>query len=360
MITHLLLILSLCIAIVGFLQATVETAVFWIATIAVTVILMFSVGNYGEIEQTAYLFILTFNALALGTDWLIKKLKLAKPPKTEPADSQSSQLYFFSGIVLFLLAVAVFTASINSSSGVLETWVNIATTRSTGEIVLANISIALYLTSILLFLISGGRVPSTRVVLVILFSGLTFSVLVRAKSMIPPFILPLAYLYVRSPSNSLLAGLPRVSVVIMLSILLYILVFAARWSGNLENFSVNQFYVATSNVIDAGIERNLSDHMFIVFSYFQHAPILDGQTYLRLTSILTQFLGYERMGNTSHFYAGLTGFYDSSLRASVHPTLYGDSFANFGYFGVLIGAAWVAFLYAYRNLLSGTDRKSVV
>jgi hypothetical protein len=131
-----------------------------------------------------------------------------------------------------------------------------------------------------------------------------------------------------------------------LSFSTYILITFYRWLGALEDLNLDKLYLVWNAVVEVRLEHGLSHDFSSVFSYFMENEKLYGQTYLKLVLLpFAIIFGIDNFPNPIYRYFEISGTdYDSTMLGSSHPTIYGDSFANFGYFGVVVPSLWYIFL----------------
>lgn len=148
------------------------------------------------------------------------------------------------------------------------------------------------------------------------------------------------------------AKVRNIVLIIIVMPIVYIGVTFYRWLGSWESISVEKLGAVWDVVSQLDLEHGLSYDYFAVFDYFSHADKLLGQTYLKFVLLPFELLfGLETFQNPIYKYFEIAG--DTTVLAemdgSSHPTIYGDSFANFGYLGIFVPALWyICFLLMPR------------
>lgn len=147
----------------------------------------------------------------------------------------------------------------------------------------------------------------------------------------------------------------RYSIVFLFS---YLAVMTTRWVGDFENLSYDAILDTLVSVGDAGIERELLHQSSSVFEYYQENDFNYGQSIRRILMSFFSIFGLvnELPENPMYKYFAISngGVYVEG--ASAHPSVYADSFGEWGWFGVfvpslyLIVFSWVSKKYIGRIL----------
>lgn len=126
----------------------------------------------------------------------------------------------------------------------------------------------------------------------------------------------------------------------ILGVTVYLLSMTIRWSGDLTNLTINHFIENLTRVLNAGIERRLYTEYQSVFNYYTNNDFLLGDTYWRLATAPLEKMGLDlKIENPIYQYYRIAHNTDGEkgvMLGSSHPSIYGDSFANFGWCGILI------------------------
>jgi hypothetical protein len=133
-----------------------------------------------------------------------------------------------------------------------------------------------------------------------------------------------------------------------------------RWLGAIIDIDksklVDTFYLLLAVPIESGLSSDFSK----IFSYYAKNDILLGETYLKILFIpFKLLLGYPTYVNPIYKYYEISNEENliSNMIGSAHPSLFGDSFANFGSFGIFIPCIWFAlFLIAEKLFRRGSIR----
>jgi hypothetical protein len=118
----------------------------------------------------------------------------------------------------------------------------------------------------------------------------------------------------------------------------------ARWSGDLSSFTLTGLQSTVSNVSNAGVEREMNHQFSCVFNHFLHKEKLWFHSYLRLPEVLISFVSpLAPVENPMYEYHLISHSNIYREGGSAHPTLFGDSFANAGWLGIILPSLWYCF-----------------
>ena len=175
------------------------------------------------------------------------------------------------------------------------------------------------------------RQGAPRLILLAIFLlALVFVIILRAKI----FIVPLILSFVLFDQQNQKRNLIRTGTTSLLLISSY---FGVMYIRRLAGIDLSFIFAAASSVLDSGLEEGLMKEYCAVFKYFELHPFLDGDTYLRLILHPLSFLFVlDAPKNPIYLYHSISYDTVGLMVGSAHPTLYGDSYANFGWLGVLI------------------------
>ncbi|PQQ29153.1 hypothetical protein [Photorhabdus hindustanensis] len=146
----------------------------------------------------------------------------------------------------------------------------------------------------------------------------------------------------------------------ILGTLLYLSSMTIRWLGSLNTLNSEHIIEIIRTVWNAGIERELYSQYTKTFHYFINNDYLLGQTYIILINKFLYYFGLtNNIENPIYLYYKVTySAVDSQnaiMKGSAHPTIYGDSFANFGWFGTVI----LPIIYTIIIYLSNKSLKKI-
>lgn len=123
-----------------------------------------------------------------------------------------------------------------------------------------------------------------------------------------------------------------------------------------QNFSITDFKVRLITQFNDNKGDLWLQDIFYYFIYKNNEfnNFGEGHTYLRmiLVGIPTDYLGGLKPPDFAHSMGAAMGM---AKGGSVHPTLFGDCFANFGYFGVLLGAFWALYVKIVDSIINKKD-----
>jgi len=346
---QILLLASLFTSIIGLMIARYHGVfIFWAAMSFVNLIFVLSppydIGLYFGV------FSFIFNILSIIPSFYFF-IRFGMGPSVVDEPMQFSKVYIF-GLVSGAGSLLFYILSVGGLSGLFRSWVEIAITRQGGDIIEANISQGLYFVSLTFLLASAkfNKIKSYFTMLVIVVLYVSFS---RVKANALPFVIPLIYQFVNAyrqyPIKLLLSGIIGTGIFL----LFYFLITAARWTGDL--FSVESFLNSFNSAVKAGLERNLVSQTESVFLYFMENEAVFAQSYIYILNPLMSYFGVDLV-NPIYSYFRIGGGVSDIMRGSAHPSIYGDSLANFSWFGLFVGFFYVVFLgWASRiSILSGS------
>lgn len=187
----------------------------------------------------------------------------------------------------------------------------------------------------------------------VLFAYFLYVLITRARYNIVPFIIPFLIYYIYS------GEIKKIFRSILLGIFILFSVFLLqqiRYTGNLlnliNNYSVSEIFNNTFSFI---LEGNGEFGLSRVFYYFvgnnnNFPKFGEGRTYLRLIllPIPSSILPFKPRDFAMDMWEAWTGI--STTIGTMHPTIYGDVYANFGYFGILMGIFY-AFLFKFCDII---------
>lgn len=309
-------------------------------------------GSYSSVTMNeASLFVTIFCIIYLVTrNWLVKRVK--DMPRAFSYDELAAEpiqetRYMF---VLFILAIFWTVGNIAAfSGGILNaTWGKGRDyTASLGYVNSNQLSNLIYFSMSGLSLYFLIKKQWSKVAVAIVLMLLITLVTTNRILVIPILVVVIAYCLFRIKkikiTHAILAGLAAVGV-IYLVYGLRVYRHIGSMSDFIASFNIKEFigrinhYIATDNG-ELGL-RN--DFYFFLENDNQFEGFGKGATYLRmlLVYIPTRFaFGLK----PSDFAITMGAAVGMAAGGSTHPTLFGDCYANLGWFGILLGAFWAGY-----------------
>lgn len=267
-----------------------------------------------------------------------------------------SELNFskYNRVIIVFFVLSLLFLFLSSSNGVYgftdDTWTQLSASRGIKEIIFGNLAnICLIITGgALLGSLTANKSKFLSFLFIVL--ALCFAILLKVKSYLLVVVCPFVLYISWKKNSSFLTRLIILAVTLAIFMGLYYFIKYVRWSGVLTNLRVNSALMA--QVTENSFEQVLRPTYYKIVSYFSINGYLLGDTYLRV--LLKPFAFFFNTGapeNPMYAYARIIGQYSSQRLASAHPTLYGDSFANFGMVGIVLGFFW-AWLLGIINKIS--------
>lgn len=249
--------------------------------------------------------------------------------------------------IIFISLVCSLVFLYFSSSGFsgywLHSWQEIVVGRSGWEDVfynLANIFLTIAGVSLFGYLILKKH---KLLMLVFIFIVFVFSLLLKVKWYVLYLVIPpLMHISWRVKRNTL-GNLCCLVITLLSLVFLYYTIKYVRWSQNFNSLSFNRELFDA--VVNMPVESDLRPVFYKIMHYFSVNGSLMGDSYTRVfLKPLTFVLGGDAPSNPMYQYAEIVGENSTLIKASNHPTIYGDAFANFGFLGVMLGAFWAGIL----------------
>ena len=131
----------------------------------------------------------------------------------------------------------------------------------------------------------------------------------------------------------------------------------ARWLGDVSFADSTKLINVFVNIIDAGFERELYFQTTIVYEYFNSYGIFENiPSYMRIPKYILSYLFTVTLPTNPiyEYYNVFSSSNQTLLFGSAHPTIYVDSYANFGYFGVLVGGILIYLTYVFSSYLTNS------
>lgn len=339
------------ISILGIFKSRDYHTIFWVSQSSILFILLLS-GEFGSHGVLFQFYILLYVFLS----FLITLYVPDVTPLRVIAESCKYRLSVNRLILVGALSGAgsliLYIIGAGGVAGISRNWIEIATSRTSFELIVSNFSQLFYLFSVALLLSGYYLKKSIYALFSILVISLVFLALTRVKAYLLPFLFSILVIFINDnkgrPLKTLLYGVAFGFFVIIL----YLLTTFFRWVGNSEKWDYYHFVEVFNNVLDKGIERNLVDQTTRIFNYYVESEKLFGQTYLSIFNPIIRIIG-QSIENPMHLYSNILYGESFEMRGSAHPTVYVDAFANFGVLGVLTGPFWLLVIYyTYKLCMS--------
>jgi oligosaccharide repeat unit polymerase len=330
-----MLILSLLISLYASYKSEESIFLFWISISAVLFMLAINsdLGLYSGYLMI-FIFMFVFYSFIISNLYAFKHI-----PKEIDLRIRDKPLLFIA-ITCTLFAIVTYVIGAGGLDGIKRTWIDIATNRTTIELIISNFSQLFYIFSISCFLLLYKSNRKVSNILWIVVLALVFLSLTRAKAYLLPVVIPFLFFYINDNKKNPVKLIIRLLLFIVLALTLYTFTTVIRWAGSIDQWSVDHLYQIFQNVMDAGVERNLNIQTSIIFEYYMDNPYLYGQTYATFFNPLLKLFNLS-FDNPMYIYSEIIYGKSHSMRGSAHPTIFVDSFANFGVLGCLVGGGWI-------------------
>lgn len=342
------MLLSLLLSVFGFIKSDEFDFAFWGALIIAIFIITISAPVSG-VRFELQLLTLTFLVFAL-----LVKLVLSRLEKNTTLSNNSICIRPFIGQILGLFTIFAYVYGAGGVTGIGRSWIDIATNRSTLELLATNASQILFILALTVFLFLYIKEEKIKYFFFAVILGLLFLALTRVKAYLLPILLPYVFLTYKNNKNKPLKLIFKGLIFLFMVIFLYIGTTTVRWLGSAENIDFNKLQETTQVATQSGVERNLSHQFSSIFDYYLHNDFLYGQTYLTFLNPLLKIINEEPIENPMYIYSNILHGESSKMKGSVHPTVIVDSYANFGFFAVFVGGLILFFLSViYKRLVKG-------
>ena len=163
------------------------------------------------------------------------------------------------------------------------------------------------------------------------------------------FMVPFIFVFIADIRNSISFG--RIALILIGGYTGYVGVAIFRWYGSLKELSLSKFATTYENVTNAGIESELVGQFNAVFNYYLSHPKILGDSYVRLlTYVPGKIFGWNIPDNPMYLYYTIWNNNVIVKGGSAHPTIFGDSFANFGWFGFVVPSMMIYMIFVMYQL----------
>ena len=201
--------------------------------------------------------------------------------------------------------------------------------------------------SVLLFMYWGNKKYAVISALLIL----ACVIVIRSRTQILPLLVAVIAYYIY---NGRKLSIKKIVIMFSLGIISVIIIYMIqifRYYGSILNFITefdNQVFFDTvfTNMSEGKGDIGLREvFYYFIFHDNQFENFSEGHTYLRMLMffIPTQWSAGLKPPDFAISMGSALGTGDAGF--STHPTLFGDCFANFGYWGFLMGIFWAIFVY---------------
>ncbi|MGL0938971.1 hypothetical protein [Vibrio vulnificus] len=340
-----MLLISVFLCVFSIFLCRAQHLIFWVSSLFVVVILWF--GSL-RVDETPYLFdlyVFLFLSLSLLYSFSSKELF-----DNVDLNFSSTKSYTKTGIFLGFVSIVFYVLGSGGVIGISRSWVDIAISRNVFELLMVNLSQLILLLSLSVLYYEYFSTKKSKLVIVIVVISILYLAITRVKAYLLPAIFPLLINYVllnrANPFKLMLKG----GAVALLVAFLYLVTTFFRWIGSIDKWSLEHFQDTAYLVLDKGIERNLFIQATSIYEHYLSSEYIYGQTYVYLLNPLLKLLDVS-IENPMYVYSNLMYGESYIMKGSAHPSLFVDSFANFGAFGVFIGVVWLVFIDVILKIL---------
>lgn len=363
MLNFCLLIVSTLIALLGLLVAGVYVFTFWLALLLINVIFLASVAIVDDVLPLGdfSFFVILLNTIAFVVqvvDCIFfkrkdRKVMLLLSKKESPKLTSSIMAVF-----LYLTALVFYKLSLGDTSALDSNWIEIAAARSALQIVFINISVLFFLLFLCFIFDIYIKGKSGWCLVVLACAGLLYAALFKAKSILLPVFVPIFVIWFFFSDGYKYQKIIKLSLLAVPVYFVYHSIAAFRWVGGLANLSFESFFSAFGSSLSVGFEPALTYQSTGIFRSFYDSGdyLLAGGAYTKFLLIPVTYLFDIHIENPMYTYFYILGGEDGAIRGSVHPSLYSDAFATFGWFGVFMGGIWIVFLRGMYELFTTVSK----
>lgn len=263
------------------------------------------------------------------------------------------EVHRISSLSVFLAiigCVCLFFSVPGSASDLLTlNWQEISILRTGGYIIIYNIaffSIILSCSIIIPYFIYRKHRLNVTIVLINFFIVL---IVIKTKALFLPLAFSIVvYIGITRSRWCSWRSLKLGSLFVITLLSFYMLTTIIRYSGSIDDLissSSSTIIERTSLLMNISVESELINTFYRVVEYFQENETLQGATFTRFILYpISLFIQVDIPDNPMYLYGEITHWGTLGLlRGSNHPTIYGDTFANFGEFGFVFGAIYAVF-----------------
>jgi len=346
-----MILLAFLLSLLGVLKSREHQTIFWVSQSSVLFILLFAHG-FGTHSLMFELYVLLFVSLSFLFLLISPSLPVVQDLASKNMEHFIESRIVLSGTVFGVVGLLLYIFGAGGAEGITRSWIEIATTRSTIELVVSNFSQLFFLLSLALLLSAFYIKRSVYILIVMILISVAFLALTRVKAYLLPFLFSIMVIYINENKSRPFKTIVYGAFFGFLVIVFYLLTTFFRWVGNSERWDYHHFIEVLNHVLEKGVERNLVEQSTQIFNYYVEAEKLLGQTYFTILNPILRVFG-QSIENPMHHYSNIIYGQSFGMRGSVHPTVYVDAFANFGPLGVLTGPLWLIILhYLYKFCIS--------
>lgn len=358
-----LLAVAALISLLGLLVAGAHAFVFWLALLLINMIFVASVTIVNDVFPLGEFsfFVLLLNAIALVVqviDCILFSLKDRRAMILMSRQKSPKLLSLVFVAFLYFFSLAFYRLSLGDTSAMDSNWIEIAAARSALQIIFINLSVLFFLLFLCFLFDIYLKGRSGWCLVVMTCSGLLYAALFKAKSILLPVFLPIFVIWFFLGDGRKYQKILKLSLLAVPVYFVYHSIAAFRWVGGLANLSVESFWTAFGSSLAVGFEPALTYQSTGIFRSFYDSGeyLLANGAYVKFLLIPVTYLFDSYIENPMYTYFYILGGEDGAIRGSVHPSLYSDAFATFGWFGVFLGGIWIVFLRGMYELFTGVSR----
>lgn len=322
--------------------------------------IIFNKYDYSESTMNeASLFVILFSIIYLSIRYLYYRY-FYKPKKTEKEDKNKEikiEKKFL--IVLFIILICIVTLRIlelaRVAGGISDiTW---ATMRSTddGYFSFAQIFIPVFFASSSCIILSM-RLKEKKIMICSIILVMIEVLISKNRIEILPILVGVIYNYILNIKKVDLRKIVVLGIIGVLTLYSIYGLRVFRHAGSIQNF-IDKYNVRTFNTTvidyfknDDG-ELSLRNHMYYFIEKDNNFENFGkGHTYLRMLLVLVPTSWSFGIKPTDFAISMGKAILPDSTGFSTHPTLFGDAYANFGFYGFYIGIFWAIFAIVIDKL----------
>lgn len=319
-----------------------------------------------EIMIKASIFVILFDLLYFFTRIIITKKNnsitgLDEVDVKQELDKESNKRIYRKIFIINIIVMLIFTTYLvfkfdkisNLSWG--EVYLESLNKEGIKDVILENIK---SINHLLFFSVSGLFVISyfnnyKKTMIIVIAGILYYCIITRNRITILPLMVGIILIYIIKNRNIKLKQIISISLIGILCIYVVYGILIFRHAGDtqtfLENYTLKTFNQEVANsILNSDGELGLRNIFYYFIKIENNFPGLgEGATYRRLALIfIPTSLSFGLKPND--FAITMSSAYTGNLNNmtySVHPTFFGDAFANFGWLGIFLGALWAILIY---------------
>lgn len=319
-----------------------------------------------ETMKEASIFVILFCLIYLVTRYIINRKKTNnKNTKIDLTIKETNEIEKFMKVLFYALIAVVLIRCltiIRQGNGILNTtWETMRETSKGGYLSFSQLFITLFFASSSCIILAI-RLKNRKIIILGSILVLVEVIISRNRIEILPVFVAIIYSYIYSHDKFKLKSIIFLGIIGIIAIYTVYALRAFRHIGTfdnlIKNYDIKSFNekVVTYLENDDG-ELSLREYMyFFIENNNNFTDFGKGHTYIRMALI---FVPTKWSFNTKPADFAITmgkAILPKSIGFSIHPTLFGDVYANFGTYGFLWGAYWAIFTSCIDGIIEKRNK----